>query len=266
LLLDPTYGEYRHVLEQVVGCQVDRLHLHRRREYVVDLEELAERCREAYDLVILDNPNNPTGQYIPRADLEAILQRAPSRTRFWIDEAYIDYVSSEQSLEQFAAESENVVVCKTLSKGYALSGMRAAYLCGSESIAKALVRITPPWPIGLPSQIAAVRALESPAYYQQRYQETAILRAALATGLQELGLDVIPGTANYLLCHIAPTGPDAGTLLHRCQVEGLFLRDVRSMGTEFGTHVFRIAVKDAATNARAIEILKRELRSPGELI
>lgn len=261
LLLDPTYGEYRHVLEQIVGCQVDRLHLDRRREYAVDLEELAERCREGYDLVVLVNPNNPTGRYIPRADLETVLRRAPSRTRFWIDEAYIDYVSSEESLEQFAAQCENVVVCKTLSKGYALSGMRAAYLCGPESIAKDLCRITPPWPIGLPSQIAAVRALENPAYYQQKYQETATLRTALATGLQKLGLEVIPGTANYLLCHIPPTGPDAATLLHRCQLEGLFLRDVQNMGTEFGTHVFRIAVKDATTNARAIEILKRQLRS-----
>jgi histidinol-phosphate/aromatic aminotransferase/cobyric acid decarboxylase-like protein/predicted GNAT family N-acyltransferase len=260
LLLDPTYGEYRHVLEQVVGCRVDRLHLDRRREYVVDLEELAERCREGYDLVVLVNPNNPTGQHVLRADLEGILQRAPSRTRFWVDEAYIDYVSSEESLEQFAADSENVVVCKTLSKGYALSGMRAAYLCGPEPIAADLRRITPPWPIGLPSQIAAVRALEHPAYYQQKYQETGILRAALTTRLVELGIEVIPGAANYLLCHLPPTGPDAGTLLHRCQLEGLFLRDVRSMGTEFGTHVFRIAVKEAATNARAVEILKSQLR------
>jgi histidinol-phosphate/aromatic aminotransferase/cobyric acid decarboxylase-like protein/predicted GNAT family N-acyltransferase len=259
LLLDPTYGEYRHVLEQVVGCQVDRLHLDRRREYVVDLEELAQRCRKEYDLVVLVNPNNPTGQHIQRADLAAILRRAPSRTRFWIDEAYIDYVSAEESLEQFAAESENVVVCKTLSKGYALSGMRAAYFCGPEPIAKALLRITPPWPIGLPSQIAAVRALENPAYYRQKYQETATLRTALTTRLVELGIEVIPGTANYLLCHLPTAGSDASTLLHRCQLEGLFLRDVRSMGTEFGTHVFRIAVKDEVTNARAGEILKREL-------
>jgi histidinol-phosphate/aromatic aminotransferase/cobyric acid decarboxylase-like protein/predicted GNAT family N-acyltransferase len=261
LLLDPAYGEYRHVLEEIIGCRVDRLYLDRRREYAVDLEELADRCHEGYDLVVLVNPNNPTGRHIPRASLECVLRRAPARTRFWIDEAYIDYVSLEESLEQFAAQSENVVVCKTLSKGYALSGMRAAYLCAPEPITQALGRITPPWPIGLPSQIAAVRALENPAYYQRKYQETATLREALATRLKELGLEVMPGAANYLLCHIPPAGPDAAALLHRCQLQGLFLRDVQSMGTKFGTHVFRIAVKDAATNARGIEILKCELRS-----
>jgi histidinol-phosphate/aromatic aminotransferase/cobyric acid decarboxylase-like protein len=264
LLLDPTYGEYTHVLEQIVGCRVDRLLLDRRCEYAVDLDELAERCRDEYDLVVIVNPNNPTGGHVPRADLEAIIRRAPTRTRFWIDEAYIDYVAPEESLEQFAAESKNVLVCKSLSKAYALSGMRAAYLCGPEPIAEVLRVLTPPWPIGLPSQIAAVRALENPGYYRQKYQETANFRTNLAARLRELGLEVIPGVANFLLCHIPPAGPDAGGLIHRCQLEGLFLRDVRSMGSNFGSHVFRIAVKDAAANERAVEILRRALESAAD--
>jgi histidinol-phosphate/aromatic aminotransferase/cobyric acid decarboxylase-like protein len=261
LLLDPTYGEYRHVFEQIVACQVDRLRLDRRLDYAVDLDQLANRCLDGYDLVVLVNPNNPTGRHIPRSDLEAVIRRAPSRTRFWIDEAYIDYVGPQESLEQFAAARENVVVCKTLSKAYALSGMRAAYLCASEPIAKAIRVLTPPWPIGLPSQIAAVRALENPDYYRRKYEETAVLRAKLENDLRELGLEVVPGSANFLLCHLPPTGPDTGTLLHRCQSAGLFLRDVQSMGSDFGTHTFRIAVKDAATNQRAVEILKHQLGS-----
>jgi len=259
LLLDPTYGEYRHVLEQVVGCRVDRLQLSRDRAYTVDVQELEDHCAAAYDLVVLVNPNNPTGRHIPRSDLEAMLSRAPAHTRFWIDEAYVDYVGPDESLERFAARSENTVVCKTLSKGYALSGMRAAYLCGPEPIAQSIRRITPPWSIGLPSQIAAVRALENPGYYQRKYRETDGLRMDLAARLAKLGVEVVPGSANFLLCHLPASGPDAGTLIRGCQSAGLFLRDVRSMGTGFGTHTFRIAVKDAATNERAVEILRRQL-------
>jgi histidinol-phosphate/aromatic aminotransferase/cobyric acid decarboxylase-like protein len=261
LLLDPTYGEYEHVLEQVIGWHADRLPLDRDRGYAVDLDQLEERCREGYDLVVLVNPNNPTGRHIPRKELETLLRRAPASTRFWLDEAYIDYVASAESLEPFAARSENVVVCKTLSKGYALSGMRAAYLCGPEPIAEALRRLTPPWAIGLPSQIAAVRALESPAYYREKYRETQQLRLNLAARLHDLGLETVPGTANYLLCDIPPSGPDAATLLEGCRSEGLFLRDVRNMGSSFGTHTFRIAVKDAGTNERMIDILRRRLCS-----
>jgi histidinol-phosphate/aromatic aminotransferase/cobyric acid decarboxylase-like protein len=103
--------------------------------------------------------------------------------------------------------------------------------------------------------------LEHPAYYGQKYRETALLRADLAARLDELGLEVVPSAANFLLCHIPPGGPYAGTLIERCQRQGLFLRDVRSMGSQFRTDVFRIAVKDADTIKRSIEILKGQLAS-----
>ncbi len=259
LILDPTYGEYAHVLEKIVGCRVDRLRLERGHAYRVDLGELEMRLKADYDLVVLVNPNNPTGRHIPRHELEHLLQRAPSRTRFWVDEAYVDYVGPGESIERFAAASANVVVAKSLSKAYALSGMRAAYLCGPERLIDELRRITPPWSIGLPSQIAAVRALENLEYYRQRFAETHLLRNGLAAGLLRLGLEVIPGTANFLLCHLPEIGPDARRLIAGCQAEGLFLRDVRNMGQTLGPAAVRFAVKDAATNERMLAIVERQL-------
>ncbi|MBN2579475.1 MAG: aminotransferase class I/II-fold pyridoxal phosphate-dependent enzyme [Pirellulales bacterium] len=81
-----------------------------------------------------------------------------SSTRFWIDETYIDYVDPNGSLEPFAAESKNVVICKSMSKAYALSGVRAAYLCAPKPIAQDLLSVTPPWAVSLPAQLAAVTA------------------------------------------------------------------------------------------------------------
>jgi histidinol-phosphate/aromatic aminotransferase/cobyric acid decarboxylase-like protein len=131
LILDPMYGEYEHVLLNVIGCKIDRLVLPRSNNYVVDLDELEARIGRGYDLIILVNPNNPTGQHIPRSKLETVLAKVPATTRVWIDEAYLEYVGSGESLERFAAKSESVIVCKSMSKVYALSGMRAAYLCAS---------------------------------------------------------------------------------------------------------------------------------------
>ena len=91
--------------------------------------------------------NNPTGRHVERDDLARILCRLPADSRCWVDEAYVDYVGSDQSLEQFAASSTNVVVCKSLSKVYALSGMRAAYLVGGSHIVDALRVLTPPWAV-----------------------------------------------------------------------------------------------------------------------
>jgi histidinol-phosphate/aromatic aminotransferase/cobyric acid decarboxylase-like protein len=256
LILDPTYGEYAHVLERVIGCTVDRLALDREQDYAVNLAALEAALADAYDLVVLVNPNSPTGRHVPRAALEAVLRRAPQRTRIWVDETYVDYSGPGESLERFAAQSENVIVCKSMSKVYALSGARVAYLCAGAHQLEALRAITPPWIVGLPAQVAAVRALEDPAYYAARYAETAALRETLAHELRTFGWDVLPGIANFLLCHLPPDGPDAATLVERCRPHGLFLRNAASMSPSLGTHTLRLAVKDAATNARMLAILR----------
>ena len=167
-LLDPTYGEYRHILDHVVGCQVDALPLRREGGYRVDLDALAASAADS-DLLILVNPNSPTGLHVPREQLLQLLDAVPRSTRVWIDETYVEYVGAEQSLEQDVVRRPNAVVCKSMSKVYALSGARAAYLCGSEALLAPLRRFVPPWAVSLPAQVTAVAALQSPDYYAARY-------------------------------------------------------------------------------------------------
>jgi histidinol-phosphate/aromatic aminotransferase/cobyric acid decarboxylase-like protein len=220
------------------------------------LVELARIALRGYDLIALVNPNSPTGQHIPRAEMEKLLRKIPSTTRVWIDETYVEYAGRDQTLESFASDSANVIVCKSMSKVYALSGARAAYLCGPEPLIAELRGLTPPWAVGLPAQVAAVAALQDPDYYAARYAETHRLREALAGELSRFdGWEILPGIANFLLCHLPDNGPNAATLVAQCRAQGLFLRDVGVMGRYFGTHALRIAVKDAATNQRMVEIL-----------
>jgi histidinol-phosphate/aromatic aminotransferase/cobyric acid decarboxylase-like protein/GNAT superfamily N-acetyltransferase len=274
LILDPTYGEYAHVLEKVIGCRVDRLTLSREQGYAVDLQYLEAALADRYDLVVLVNPNSPTGRHLTRAELEPILRRVPWSTRVWIDETYVEYAATapavapsagpakdglpiSQSLERFAAASENVIVCKSMSKVYALSGARAAYLCAGRHQLEALRAITPPWVVSLPAQVAAVRALQDPGYYAARYAETHVRRGELAAGLAALGWDVLPGIANFLLCHLPPDGPTAAAVVQAARREGVFIRDAASMSPRLGTHCVRIAVKDTADNARLLRILRQ---------
>jgi histidinol-phosphate/aromatic aminotransferase/cobyric acid decarboxylase-like protein/GNAT superfamily N-acetyltransferase len=261
LLLDPTYGEYAHVTERVIGCRVDRLKLSASGGYRLDPDLLHQALADAPDLAILVNPNSPTGQHVPRRVLEAILRRAPERVRVWVDEAYTDYVGPGESLEGFAAASENVVVCKSLSKVYALSGLRAAYLTCPPRLAQELRAVTPPWVVGLLGQVAAVEALRDPQYYAGRYAETRDLREELLGKLRQLGgIEVQDGAANFLLCRLSESGPDAASVLKACRSQGLFLRDATALGTRLGRRAIRIAVKDRETNGRMLEILRGALR------
>lgn len=260
LLLDPCYGEYAHVLEQVVGCRVDRFPLERQRGWEPDMDRLGTVLARGYDLVAIVNPNNPTGRYVTRSALERLIERMPERTRLWIDEAYLEYVEGSQSLEAVAATSENVFVCKSMSKIYALSGMRAAYLCGAPAAIEGLRRITPPWAVSLLAQLSAIRALENGAYYASRYRETAALRRDLEGALRHTpGIVEATGAANFILCHLDPDGPAAATVIERCRHAGVYLRDVSSMGRALGTHVLRTAVKGAGANAAIAATLAHAL-------
>ncbi|MFC1698757.1 aminotransferase class I/II-fold pyridoxal phosphate-dependent enzyme [Candidatus Omnitrophota bacterium] len=262
LILDPTYGEYAHILEKIIGCEVDRFALSRNKGYVLDSMQLKEKLNaNCYDMVIIVNPNSPTGHYVPREELESVFRHVSPKTLVWVDETYVEYVGPGNSLEYFASQRDNVIVCKSMSKVYALSGLRAAYICTSAKLIRALKRITPPWAVSLPAQIAAVKALQDPGYYMGRYKDTHLLRNELAVQLKSLdGLDIVPGVANFLLCHLPEDGPDAATILNRCQKYGLYLRDVTAMGTSIGRHAFRIAVKDKDTNRRMIGILGKVLQ------
>ncbi|MGA2242172.1 MAG: histidinol-phosphate transaminase [Verrucomicrobiota bacterium] len=256
LILDPTYGEYPHVLEGVIGCHAERLALQRDENYRLDPVHLAARLAENFDLVVLVNPNSPTSQHVGREELIHVLRYAPAATRIWVDETYVEYAGPDQSLEQFAASSENVIVCKSMSKVYALSGVRVAYLCAGPHQLEPLRPLTPPWAVSLPGQVAAVEALKDANYYALRYRETHALRTELAGALRALNWTVIPGMANFLLCHLPDNGPNAVTVIARCRERGLFLRDASAMGSQLGDRAVRIAVKDPATNRRMIEILR----------
>ena len=261
LILDPTYGEYAHVLERVIGCRVDRLELRRADGYAVKPRHLAAQLRRDYDLVVLVNPNSPTGKHIQRDVLERLIAEAPNQTRFWIDETYLEYVGSDQSLERFAAASSNTIVCKSMSKVYALSGVRAAYLCGPDQRIDELRPLTPPWAVSLPAQVAAVEALQDREYYAKRYQQTHRLRVELAAALtSDCDLDVVQGTANFVLCHLPEDGPTAAHVAAACRKRELFLRDAGNLGQCLGAYVIRIAVKDSPTNQRIVSILSDVLR------
>jgi histidinol-phosphate/aromatic aminotransferase/cobyric acid decarboxylase-like protein len=259
LVLDPMYGEYAHVLEHVVGCRVDRLELDAGDEFRVNLDRLAEAASRGYDLIVLVNPNNPTGKQVPPALLKGVLERLPRTTRVWIDETYADYAGSDQTLEAFAAASDNVVVCKSLSKVFALSGARAAYLCGPAAVAADLRSITPPWAVSLPAQVAAVAALKCPAYYAAKHAQTHVLRESLAASLRELGWEVFDGVINSVLCRLPEGAPSAAELVAACRQRGVFIRDCASVSRLLSRCWVRVAVKDESTNARVVECLRQAL-------
>ena len=199
---------------------------------------------------------SPTATASTANSVPAAWRPCTSRTtRVWVDETYVESAGADESLERLAAAHDNVIVCKSMSKVYGLSGVRVGYLCASASLIYGLKPYSPPWAVGLIGQVAAVHALNDQTYYREQWAVTRGLRDALSAGLRRCGMEVVPGVANFLLCHLPPEGPSAAEVVRRSRAHELFLRDVAPMGTSLGTHAIRVAVKDAETNGRMLGIL-----------
>jgi histidinol-phosphate/aromatic aminotransferase/cobyric acid decarboxylase-like protein/ribosomal protein S18 acetylase RimI-like enzyme len=242
LLVEPTYGEYPHVLRNVIGCTVDSLELHESEGFRLNANRLWDRCAETrYDLVVLVNPNSPTGTHC--AGLENVLPHLG--TRVWVDETYVEYVGG--SLERVAARSPNVIVCKSMSKVYALSGCRVGYVCGHPSQIGTVRARTPPWIVGRSTQAAAIEAVRDVEYYADRIRETHAMRETLERKLGEIpGVRVFPGCANWTLVKLPV---NAGDVVRRCADRGVYLRDA---GNEFCRIAVRREIDEIVETLRAV--------------
>jgi histidinol-phosphate/aromatic aminotransferase/cobyric acid decarboxylase-like protein len=191
----------------------------------------------------------------PRSEALRLLDAIPISTCVLVDEAYIEYTGAEHSLEQEACARPNLIVLKSMSKAYALSGLRVGYLVANPKTVRALARWTPPWAVSLPAQIAAIEALADPEYYRQKYTETHALRANLAARLAAIpGVTVFPSQTNALLLEVENSAERTAERLRRC---GIFIRNCDSMSEQFCDRFLRFAVKNAAQNQAICAALQK---------
>ena len=262
LVLSPMYGEYSHILTHVIGCEMTNFVLHKENGFEIDADELIRQARQ-HDAVILVNPNSPTGVYCSKMSkiVHQIQDESISPTRckmIWVDETYIDYIPEAQSLESLVDTNPSLIVCKSMSKCYALSGLRVAYAV-SQKVTE-LRRFIPPWAVSLPGQLAAVAALKNPTYYNEQYEIIHQQRTVLSDKLREQNFTVLPGVANFILTFLPEeTQHTSSTFIEACKEKGVFIRDAQNMGVTLGNNSVRFAIRSSGENERIIECVKEVL-------
>lgn len=241
LLLSPTYAEYGHLLRSI-GCAVTEWHVDGTHRIQTDAVPGGE-----FDLVVMCNPNNPTG--VLYENMLDLLHKFSSKTRVWVDETFIEYAGTQHSVEPLVTTLPNLVVCKSLSTAYALSGLRAGYVCAHPTLLDGIRARTPPWTVSRVAQRAATEALKCTFYYAQRYEQTHALRRQLSTWLESRGWKVVKGScANFVMCE-PPFGHTVDAVVKACASRQLYIHRVD------GTHV-RIAVKGPEVLERMQQILQ----------
>ena len=224
LTCSPTFGYYK-TCADIQGAGVVDVPLSTSYEWDVPAIKKAAKA-DAVKMVFLCTPNNPTGNSLKRDVILDICTSLPE-TLIVVDEAYIEF-SYQESLADKIGDVKNLVVLRTLSKAYALAGVRGGAVLAHPSVIALLIKVLPPYPIARPVESAILNALapSAMAVHAQRLEETVSERRRLSDGLakSEFVETVYPSDTNFILLEIN----NADALFKRLQQFNVKIRDYRS--------------------------------------
>lgn len=184
-----------------------------------DLARMAEAAQGA-SLVVVCNPNNPTGTYVSEAELAAFLDRVPGDALVVLDEAYAEFARAAAADYpdgvRWVREGRRVAVLRSFSKVYGLAGLRVGYLVAPPEVVEAVGRVREPFQVSAPAQAAALAALADESHVARTLHVVAEGRRRLQRLADQLGLPSYPSVANFVWLDVSrPAEQVAAELLRR---------------------------------------------------
>jgi threonine-phosphate decarboxylase len=238
----PAFGEYARAAT-ASGCAVHTVPLASR--------EIGSHG----DLVVLNNPHNPTGVLLTRAEMLHRIDDAQGRgASVLLDEAFIDY-SPDDAVTRETIARPGVVSIRSLTKFYGCPGLRVGYAVASPDTAAALAIQLPAWPVTTLAMNALAEAIQDAEYTRETLELNERNRMICAEALERLGCEVSPSAANFLFVRL-PDSLSAAQVRERLLREhAVLVRECDSFeGIERGRY-FRVAVREEIDNARLIQAL-----------
>ncbi|GAX89369.1 threonine-phosphate decarboxylase CobD [Effusibacillus lacus] len=248
--LAPAFREYEQAA-RLEGAEILRIPLRAENGFLPEADQILPVLAKA-DLLVLANPNNPTGRCVPPDTLGELLQ-ATKKTGTWmlVDEAFLDFLPDDEkrSLIPHIDSHHKLIVIRSLTKFYSIPGIRIGYLAAAGHLIKRLRQLQVPWSVNSLAQAAAVAALSDEGFRLKTLEWLAIERQYLMEQLVSRGYEVVPSDANFLL--VWRPDIDIEQLWPQLAGKGLFVRDCRSFAGLDGTY-FRIAIRSREENERLL--------------
>lgn len=184
----PQFSEY--VTDaKMYGTHFTGVPLKKENNYRFSVEDLLAALTPDHKLIYIDNPNNPTGQAIPLADIETILAAANKNgTAVVIDEAYGEYIPKKNSAVSLLDKYENLIVARTFSKGFGLAGLRAGYLLIPECLAPYIANITNPYCMTEFARSVAAKTILDESFLEILQSKTAEMKKQMYRSWKNLSI------------------------------------------------------------------------------
>jgi histidinol-phosphate aminotransferase len=224
-------------------------------------EALAGSVTERTRLLVICNPNDPTGQYLPAGTIAALIGGLPDRVHVLIDEALVHFQDAEplDSVLRLTDAFRNVLVVRTFSKIYGLSGLRAGYAVGSSASTRLLDAMGPVLGVNALTQAAIDQALKIGGPEVERRRASVIReRGRLLAALRDLPLDVTDSQANFIW--MAADRLSGGALASRLAERGIIVAPGGPLGAD--DHI-RATIRDTGATDRLLDALRSALAETG---
>jgi histidinol-phosphate aminotransferase len=222
------------------------------KDFRSDVDALLKAVTPKTKMLLLANPNNPTGSYLNRAEMKRLCEGLPSSVLLLIDSAYAEFVQ-EKDYEDGRALVDahpNAVMLRTFSKIYGLAALRLGWGYCSPEVAGVINRVRGAFNVNAPAQAAGIAALSDREFIKRTIDMTAAGRQYLSDNLVKMGWKPLPSVGNFLLVHF---GSKAEEIRVKLKDKGIF---IRQMGAYNLPEHLRVTVGTADDNARLIEALK----------
>jgi histidinol-phosphate aminotransferase len=248
----PCFGIYKLRCNILGGDLVSVPMVYKDKQLLYDPGSILESITEKTKIIVIANPNNPTGNFM---DAEHFVTIAETGIPFIIDEAYIEYAGMAKSQVELTKKYNNVLITRTLSKAYGLAGLRFGYVLGDESVISQISAALLPWNVGTITMWAGLAALEDTEGLRQRVEFNNREVQFIEESLSDVhGLVIFHSQANYILFDAGPAGKKGQDVLEFALERGIILR---GESPKFGSDGwFRLTIGSEDENRLAVKTIR----------
>ncbi len=226
-------------------------HIKAKHKFRFDADAFIDAMKDR-DMAFICNPNNPTGQLISKSDIALIADAArKSGCSLVVDEAFIDFVPGGSIIKE-VAENPSLIVIRSLTKFFALSGLRIGYAVIHPDLLDAISGQKEPWTVNSLAQVAGITALKDTVYQSRTFNVLKREKDYLEKGFKRLGLDYYPSRVNFYLIRC----DNAYNIVLRLREQGILVRDCSNFNGLDRSYI-RIAVRTRRENMRLLAALAK---------
>jgi len=248
IIAEPTFLVYK-IASTIAGAKIVAVPLNSLR---YDLAAMKKKITSKTKIVFIANPDNPTGTYLSKREVESFLKGLPKHVIVFFDEAYYEYVDAKDYPDTMRyIKRGNIILSRSFSKAYGLGGLRVGWAAASGEITGFLNQVREPFNVNMPAQLGAVAALSDKTHIRKSQRLARKGKEFLYREFKKMKLFYVPSVANFVLLNVGSGSLDIYKKLLR---NGIIVRDMTAWGLK---NFIRVTVGTQKENRLFISCLKK---------